>query len=78
VTISGDEILVDWTGTGAQLESGGVNCTLAFATGYSHYAIKSILAPDIPHNEGSTRPIRVTAPEGSILTCTFPSAVNAR
>ena len=78
VTIAGDEILIDYEGTGDQLESGGVNCTLAFTTGYSHYATKSILAPHIPHNEGSTRPIRVRAPEGSILNCTFPSAVNAR
>jgi N-methylhydantoinase B/oxoprolinase/acetone carboxylase alpha subunit len=78
VTIADDEILIDWSGTGDQLESGGVNCTLAFTTGYSHYATKSILAPHIPHNEGSTRPIRVVAPEGSILNCTFPSAVNAR
>jgi N-methylhydantoinase B/oxoprolinase/acetone carboxylase alpha subunit len=78
VTIAGDEIRIDWSGTGSQLEFGGVNCTLAFTTGYSHYATKSILAPHIPHNEGSTRPIRVTAPEGSILNCAFPSAVNAR
>jgi N-methylhydantoinase B/oxoprolinase/acetone carboxylase alpha subunit len=78
LTVHDDEITIDWSGTGEQLESGGVNCTLAFTTGYSHYATKSILAPHIPHNEGSTRPIRVVAPEGSILNCTFPSAVNAR
>ncbi len=78
VTVAGEEISVDFTGTSDQLESGGVNCTLAYTIGETHYAIKCILAPDIPHNEGSTRPIRVTAPEGSILNCTFPSAVNAR
>ena len=78
VTISGDEIVVDYDGTGRQLESGGTNCTLSFTTGRTHYELKSILAPDIPHNEGSTRPIRVTAPVGSILNCTFPASVNAR
>ena len=78
VTIADDEILVDYEGTGDQVESGGVNCTLSFTTGDTHYAIKAILAPDIPHNEGSTRPIKVTAPAGSILNCTYPIGVNAR
>ena len=78
VTISGDEVLVDYEGTGPQLESGGTNCTLSFTTGQTHYELKCILAPGIPHNEGSTKPITVTAPEGSILNCTFPAAVNAR
>ncbi len=78
VTIAGAEITVDYAGTGAQLESGGLNCTLAYTTGDTHYALKCILAPGIPHNEGSTRPIRVTAPAGTLLNCTFPSAVNAR
>jgi N-methylhydantoinase B/oxoprolinase/acetone carboxylase alpha subunit len=78
VTIAGDEITVDYAGTGDQLESGGLNCTLAFTSGQSQYDLKCILAPDIPHNEGSTRPITITAPEGSILNCTFPASVNAR
>ena len=78
VTIAGDEILVDYAGTGPQLESGGLNCTLSYTTGDTHYALKCILAPNIPHNEGSTRPIQVTAPEGSILNCTFPASVSAR
>jgi N-methylhydantoinase B/oxoprolinase/acetone carboxylase alpha subunit len=78
VTIAGEEILVDYAGTGAQQEAAGVNCTLAYTTGDTQYTLKCILAPHIPHNEGSTRPILVTAPEGSILNCTFPASVNAR
>jgi N-methylhydantoinase B/oxoprolinase/acetone carboxylase alpha subunit len=78
ITIAGDEILVDYAGTGDQLESGGLNCTLAYTVGDTHYGIKSILAPDIPHNEGSTRPIKVLAPSGSILNCTKPVSVHAR
>ena len=31
-----------------------------------------------PNNEGLFRPIRVTAPEGSLLNCTFPAPVKAR
>ena len=78
ITIRGDEMLVDYDGTGDQLESGGTNTTLSFVIGETHHALKCLLAPGIPHNEGSTRPITVTAPEGSILNCTFPIAVNAR
>ena len=78
VTVAGDEIVVDYAGTGDQLDSGGLNCTLAYTTSDTHYAIKSVLAPSIPHNEGSTRPISVTARPGSILNCTFPASVNAR
>jgi N-methylhydantoinase B/oxoprolinase/acetone carboxylase alpha subunit len=78
ITVAGDEIVVDFDGTGPQLESGGTNCTLSFTTGSTHYELKSVLAPDIPHNEGSTKPITVKAPEGSILNCTFPASVNAR
>jgi N-methylhydantoinase B len=32
----------------------------------------------VPNNEGSFRPIRVTAPEGSIVNAKFPCAVGAR
>jgi N-methylhydantoinase B/oxoprolinase/acetone carboxylase alpha subunit len=78
VIVDGDQITVDYEGTGPQLPAGGTNCTLSFTTGRTHYELKSILAPGTPHNEGSTRPIRVTAPEGSILNCTFPASVNAR
>jgi N-methylhydantoinase B/oxoprolinase/acetone carboxylase alpha subunit len=78
ITIAGDEILVDYAGTSAQLESGGLNCTLAYTIGDTHYGLKAILAPNIPHNEGSTRPIKVVAPEGSFLNCTKPVSVHAR
>jgi N-methylhydantoinase B/oxoprolinase/acetone carboxylase alpha subunit len=78
ITIDGDEMLVDYEGTGDQLETGGTNTTLSFVIGETHHALKCLLAPGIPHNEGSTRPIKVIAPEGSILNCTFPIAVNAR
>jgi N-methylhydantoinase B/oxoprolinase/acetone carboxylase alpha subunit len=78
VTIRGDEIFVDFAGTDPQLESGGVNVTFSFTSADTHYALKCALAPHLPHNEGSTRPIHVAAPEGSALNCTFPASVNMR
>jgi N-methylhydantoinase B/oxoprolinase/acetone carboxylase alpha subunit len=78
ITIQGDEIVVDYAGTGPQLAHGGTNRTMSYTTGETHYELKAIIAPDIPHNEGSTRPIKVLAPAGSIYNCTFPASVNAR
>jgi N-methylhydantoinase B len=45
---------------------------------YSAYPIKCALDPRTPRNEGSYRPISVTAPEGSILNPRFPAPCNAR
>ena len=39
---------------------------------------KAALAPEVPHNEGSFRPVHVTAPRGSILNCRAARARSAR
>jgi N-methylhydantoinase B len=41
-------------------------------------AVKSAFDPDIPINEGAIRPVRMTAPEGTVVNCKFPAAVAAR
>ncbi|OQC47474.1 MAG: Acetophenone carboxylase delta subunit [Deltaproteobacteria bacterium ADurb.Bin026] len=41
-------------------------------------AVKSMFAPDVPNNDGCARPIRLSAPEGSVVNCKFPAAVAAR
>jgi N-methylhydantoinase B len=45
---------------------------------YSTFAIRSCLNPELPNNFGSLAPIKVTAPEGCIVNCTYPAPVNAR
>ncbi len=40
----------------------GVNVVYNFTYTYVFMAIKSALDPDIPFNEGATRPIKMTAP----------------
>jgi N-methylhydantoinase B len=49
-----------------------------FTYAYVFMAVKSAFDPDIPINEGAIRPIRMTAPEGSVVNCSFPAAVAAR
>ena len=50
--------------------------TALLATTY--YIVKSVLDPSIPPNAGLARPLRIAAPEGSILNCLAPAAVNGR
>ncbi len=77
ITVSGDEMRVDWEGP-PQLPQGGINCTLNYTAAHTVYALKSILTPEIPSNAGCFRSITVDAPEGSILNCRYPAAVNQR
>lgn len=73
----GANIVVDFAGTASALPR-GINVPLAYTTAYSSYAVKCIVAPDVPNNEGSLRPIEVTAPEGSILNPRHPAPTAAR
>ena len=79
VTIDPDagEILVDFAGSTPQTTS-GINVVLNYTHAYSTFAVRSCLNPDLPNNTGSLAPIKVQAPEGSILNCQYPAPVNAR
>ena len=56
----------------------GVNVVYNFTYAYVFMGIKSAFDPDIPINEGAIRPMKMTAPEGSVVNCSFPAAVAAR
>ena len=73
----GEEILVDWSGTSPQVK-GGINAPLSFTKSNVYAAIRSILPPDMPNAHGYTRPIKVTAPPGTIVNCTHPAPCGAR
>ncbi|HKA49526.1 MAG TPA: hydantoinase B/oxoprolinase family protein [Candidatus Dormibacteraeota bacterium] len=77
LSVRRDEIIADFTGSSPQVER-GMNVVLNYTTAYTNYALKCAIAPEVPHNEGSFRPVSVTAPEGSIFNCRFPAAVAAR
>lgn len=74
VTVKGDRILVDYTGSGPQVR-GGVNCPLSVTYNSTWYTIKAMTDPSIPINQGCYRPIEIVAPEGSIVNCKFPASV---
>ncbi|SDJ13743.1 N-methylhydantoinase B [Natribacillus halophilus] len=77
VSIQGDEFTVDFTGS-SPASSKGVNVSLYYTLAYVTYAIKAAIAPDIPNNEGSFRPVHVDAPEGSVLNASHPMPTAAR
>lgn len=77
VTIDGDEVTVDYAGSSPQAAR-GMNVVLNYTAAYTSYALKCAISPEVPHNEGSFRPVTVTAPEGSILNPVRPAAVAAR
>jgi N-methylhydantoinase B/oxoprolinase/acetone carboxylase alpha subunit len=78
ITVRGDEVVVDYTGSDRQRPRGGINCTLTYTKAHTAYPLKCLLSPTVPANEGTFRPIRVIAPEGSILNCSVPAAVGSR
>lgn len=77
VRVTGSDILVDFAGTSDQV-NWGVNVVYNFTYAYVFMAVKSAFDPEIPINEGAIRPVKMVAPEGSIVHCRFPAAVAAR
>jgi len=78
VRVSGDEIEIDYAGSAPQQAGGGINCTYTYTRAHTVYPLKCLLTPNVPNNEGCFKPIKVSAPEGSILNCTRTASVNTR
>src|SRR6266540_3608486 len=66
LTVRGDEIVADFAGSNHQV-AGVVNSTLATTGAGVLVAVKATLDPDGPINHGTFRPIKLLAPEGSIV-----------
>ena len=77
VKVSGDEIFMDFSGSSPQ-STRGINVVFNYTHAYASFAIKAAICPDVPHNEGSFRPVHVSAPAGSILNALDPAPVASR
>jgi len=77
VTIGNDEIVVDFSGSSAQVKP-AINCTLTYTSAYTVFGVLCMLDLPVAVNEGTLRPIKVIAEEGSVLNCTFPAPVFGR
>ncbi|MDQ7804879.1 hydantoinase B/oxoprolinase family protein [Amycolatopsis sp. A133] len=76
-TVDGDEIHLDFAASSPQSRR-GINVVLNYTRAYASFAVKAAIAPEVPHNAGSFRPVHVTAPEGSVLNCLPPAPVASR
>src|SRR5215831_18733295 len=75
--VIGDELLVDYTGSSGESRR-GINVVMNYTEAYTTYGVKVIVSPEVPNNEGAFRPVRITAPAGSILNARHPAPVAAR
>ena len=76
VTKQGDSIHFDYAGTGTQAR-GGINCPFAVTCNSTWFTVKAITDVTIPINQGCYRPVSISAPEGTVVNCTFPASVVA-
>ena len=74
LTISGGEVIADFTGSAPQA-SGPVNAIYAVTASAIYNAFLHLTDPSIPRNEGCYRPFTIIAPPGTIVNCTFPAPV---
>jgi N-methylhydantoinase B len=77
MTISADNIHVDYTGT-SPASAFGINVVLNYTLAYTAFGVKCLVAPEVPNNAGSLAPITVSAPDGCLLNVRRPHAVAAR
>jgi N-methylhydantoinase B len=73
VTIEGDEMTVDYTGSDRQ-RRGPVNCTYGVTASATYNALLHLTDHSIPSNHGCYRPVRIIAPPGTIVNVDYPGA----
>ncbi|HEV7265817.1 MAG TPA: hydantoinase B/oxoprolinase family protein [Falsiroseomonas sp.] len=77
LTIVGDSILVDYSGTDRQVDR-AINCALCYTYAMTMYGVKVCTSATLPNNEGAWRPISVSAPAGCIVNPVFPASGGSR
>lgn len=77
VTVGEDGVHADFTGTDPQTR-GSLNCPLASTISSVWYAVRCMIAADVPQNEGAYRPVGTHVPEGCLLNPVFPAPVSVR
>ncbi len=74
VTIAGDRITVDFTGTDPA-GPGNCNCPPAVTRSAVYFVVRCLTDPDIPASAGAFDPVEVIAPEGTLVNAAWPAAV---
>lgn len=76
VTIEGEQVTVDFSGTDAQ-RPGSINAVYPVTLSAVAYVFRCVLGLDIPANSGCLRPIHLIVPEGTLVNARRPAAVAA-
>ena len=74
VRISGDGIEIDYSGTAPQVEY-PLNAVFGVTISGAYYVFRCLTGSDIPANHGAFAPVKVHAPEGTIVNPTYPHPV---
>jgi len=77
VTIDGDEIHIDLSGTTPQVPA-ALNCPVGLINAACYCAVRGIARRDIPNAAGYMSPIRIDAPAGTVVNPVLPAACGAR
>jgi len=77
ITVKGDEIVYDFTGTSPQVR-GAMNNPYGSSKACVVTALREMIDPDIPRNSGAWRPVTLIIPEGNFLRPSLPAAVASR
>jgi N-methylhydantoinase B len=78
ITVDGETLHVDYTGSSPQSSTTSINCVMNVTYAHTIFPLKCSLTPAVPNNEGLFRPITAYAPEGSLFNARFPAAVRTR
>jgi N-methylhydantoinase B len=76
VTVDGDELSIDFSGTDEQV-AGNVNCPLSVTRSACYFALRALLPSDVPANAGTYAALSIEAPEGTVVNAQSPAAVVA-
>ncbi len=76
VTVDGDELVCDLTDSAAQVP-GSVNAPRAVTVSAAVYVLRAVAAPDVPPNDGATRPLTVLTEPGTVVDPLPPASVAA-
>lgn len=74
VTIQGDHLKVDFSGSAPQV-AGNLNAVEAIVRSATYYCLRLLAHEDIPVNHGCFEPVRVITEPGTLLNPRFPAAV---
>ncbi len=77
LTVKGDTVQIDFAGSSGVVPA-AINVPLCYTRAVATYAIKSLILPAVPNNQGSVDPIKVVAPAGCVLDAQPPAATGAR